>query len=69
MTAERVIIDLADRYGDGLDVVLMWARHSRRLWVDLTYQRSGRTARIEATPGNALDVFKHPFVYTRAVAR
>jgi hypothetical protein len=69
MTAQLVIVDLADRHGGGPDVVLMWARHSGRLWVDVTHQRSGRTARIKATPGNALDVFKHPFAYPRAVAR
>ena len=69
MTAECAIVDLADRHEEGLDVVLMWARQSGRLWVNVTHRRSGRTAQIEATPSNALDVFNHPFAHARAVAR
>jgi hypothetical protein len=34
-----------------------------RVWVDVTHRRSGRTAWIDATPANALDVFEHPFAY------
>jgi hypothetical protein len=59
----------ADRHGDGLDVVLMWARHSGRFWVTVTHRRSGRTAKIDATPTNALDVFTYPFANTRALTR
>jgi hypothetical protein len=29
----------------------------------VTHRRSGRTARINATATNALDVFHHPFAY------
>jgi hypothetical protein len=61
-------VDLADRHSDDLDVVLTWARPSGQLWVTITHRRSGRTARIDATAGNALDVFRHPFAYERAVA-
>lgn len=66
MSYERMIVDLADRHADGLDVVLVWARQTGRLWVTVTHQRSGRTARIDATPANALDVFRHPFAYGAA---
>jgi len=69
MSSERLIVDLADRHGDGLDVVLTWARRSGRFWVTVTHRRSGRTVKIEATPTNALDVFNHPFAHTRAGAR
>ena len=41
----------------------------RRFWVTLTHRRSGRTAKIDATPTKSLDVFNHPFANTRAVAR
>jgi hypothetical protein len=68
MTYESLIVDLADRHADGLDVVLVWARPTGRLWVRVAHRRSGRTARIDATPSNALDVFRHPFAYT-AVAQ
>jgi hypothetical protein len=63
MAHESRIVDLADRHGDGLDVVLVWARQTGRLWVTVTHRNSGRMARIEATPSNALDVFRHPFAY------
>ena len=62
------IVDLAERHSDDLDVVLLWARRSGRLWVRVTHRRSGRTARINATSTNALDVFHHPFAYVREAA-
>jgi hypothetical protein len=64
--SDQSIVDLADRHSDDLDVVLLWARGSGRLWVTVTHRRSGRTARINATAANALDVFRHPFAYERA---
>jgi hypothetical protein len=57
------IVELADRHSIDLDVVLIWERGSGRLWVAVTHRRSGRVARIDATPSNALDVFNHPFAY------
>jgi hypothetical protein len=63
MSCEGVIVDLADRHADGVDIVLVWARPTGRLWVTVTHCHSGRTARIHATPANALDVFRHPFAY------
>jgi hypothetical protein len=56
-------VELADRHSNDLDVVLMWGQRSGRLWVLVTHRRSGRTARINATATNALDVFHHPFAY------
>ena len=68
--AEHVaeVIDLAERHSPDLDVVLMWAKPSDRLWVVVTHCRSGRTARIDAPPRKALDVFNHPFAYARQAA-
>jgi hypothetical protein len=60
---EPAVVDLADRHSNDLDVVLLWARRSHRLWVEVTHRKSGRTARIDAAPDNALDVFHHPFAY------
>jgi hypothetical protein len=56
-------VELADRHSNDLDVVLMWGQRSGQLWVLVTHRRSGRTARINATATNALDVFHHPFAY------
>lgn len=68
MSPEPPIVDLADRQTQDLDVVLMWSRNSGRVWVTVTHRRSGRTARIDAAPANALDVFEHPFAYVRDAA-
>jgi hypothetical protein len=61
--APTPVVDLADRQTNDLDVVLLWAKRPDRFWVDVTHRRSGRTGRIDATAGNALDVFHHPFAY------
>jgi hypothetical protein len=63
MHSNSRIVDLADRHSNDLDVVLLWGRGTGRLWVNVTHRRSGRTARIDATPTNALVVFHHPFAY------
>ena len=68
MTSETQIVELADRRSDDVDVSLFWGRRSGRLWVDVTHRRTGRVARIAAAPGNALDVFNHPFAYAREAA-
>jgi hypothetical protein len=62
------IVDLAERHSDDLDVVLFWARRSGRVWVSVTHRRSGRTARIDATTANALEIFHHPFAYVPKAA-
>jgi len=66
MDATSQIVDLAERHSNDLDVVLLWARRSGRLWVVVTHRRTGRTARITASASNALDVFNHPFAYADA---
>jgi hypothetical protein len=62
-------VELADRHTNDVDVVLMWGQRSGQLWVLVTHRRSGRTARINATATNALDVFHHPFAYAGKGAR
>jgi len=64
-TTARETVDLANRQTSDLDVVLLWGRGSGLLWVNVTHRPTGRVARITATPSNALDVFNHPFAYTR----
>jgi hypothetical protein len=63
MDSASPIVELADRHSSDLDVVLLWGKGSGRLWVLVTHRGSGRTARINATPANALEVFHHPFAY------
>ena len=57
------VVALADRRSNDIDVVLLWARRTGRLWVNVTHRATGRIARIDATPANALDVFNHPFAH------
>jgi hypothetical protein len=59
-------IELARRGGDGLDVLLLWDRCSGRVWVDVSRVSSGRSFTVDASAGNALDVFYHPFAYRTA---
>jgi hypothetical protein len=65
MDTTPLVVDLADRHNDDLDVVLLWGRRTNRLWVDVTHRSLGRVARIDASAANALDVFHHPFAYVR----
>jgi len=57
------VVALADRRSNDIVVVLLWARRTGRLWVNVTHRATGRMARIDATPANALDVFHHPFAH------
>jgi hypothetical protein len=68
MLGSNEVVELADRHSSDLDVVLLWGRFSGQLWVNVTHRRSGRVARIDATPTNALDVFKHPLAYAGEAA-
>ncbi len=63
MHEDAAIVDLAERHSNDLDVVLMWARRTGRLWVVVTHRASGRRERIDASALNALDVFNHPLAY------
>jgi F0F1-type ATP synthase alpha subunit len=56
----------------GIRTISAWPCSGRgaraRFWVLLTHRQTGRTARINATLANALDVFHHPFAYERQAA-
>jgi len=65
MPSASPVVELADRHSNDVDVSLLWARRSGRLWVKVTSRHTGRTARIDVTPSSALDVFLHPFAHTR----
>jgi hypothetical protein len=68
MATKTPIVELADRHSGDLDVVLVWGRRTGRVWVNVTHRRSGRIARVDATPANALDVFHHPLAYASRAA-
>ena len=56
-------IDLADRAGDGIAVVRLWSRSTRRVKVRVTHLRSGRWGERDVPPADALVAFHHPFAY------
>jgi len=55
------VVALADRRTNDPDVVLLWARATGRPCGGLTHRQTVHTARIDAKPVNAPDVFQHPF--------
>jgi hypothetical protein len=64
----EVVVDLAERHSNDLDVILWWDRGSGRLWVCATDRLTDRTDLIGASAENALEVFNHPFAYRAEAA-
>jgi hypothetical protein len=55
--------ELAQREGDGLEVLLMWDEITGELEVSVTDERTGVAFSLPAARDKALDVFHHPFSY------
>jgi hypothetical protein len=55
--------ELAHRLDNGLDVALLWSRHTGRLIVTVTDLRTDEQFSLDAPSHRALDVFHHPFAY------
>src|SRR3954469_13006665 len=68
MSTNGRIVELADRHSIDHEVVLLWARRSGRLWVDVSDRGASHIVSIDATAANAMDVFHHPFLYAREAA-
>ena len=56
-------VELDSRTGGGLEVLLLWAPTTGRLWVVVLDLPTGEFFMVDARPDNALDVFHHPFAY------
>ena len=66
-TLERETLrELDHRVGDGFEVTLLWAEDNGSLKVVVNDWRTDEQFEVEATPDNALEVFKHPFAYRSA---
>ena len=60
-------VELADRRGDGLEIVLLWRAQDDRLEVVVADARTGASFTLAAGDGReALDAFYHPFAYAAA---
>ena len=62
-------IELAQRFGDGLDVTLVWYPEPNQVGVRVTDARSGESFELRVDPASALDAFEHPFAYSSRPAR
>lgn len=66
MNATQQVEELARRSAHGIDVSLLWDRAIGDLTVSVHDARTGDYFELPAHPGNALDVFNHPFAYADA---
>jgi hypothetical protein len=63
MQRSATYTELARRTGDSVAVSLLWRREDNRLKVSVSDSSTDRRFELDAHPGNALDVFYHPFAY------
>jgi hypothetical protein len=57
------LIELAARRNDGIEVRLLWKRHTRVVVLEVSDDASGRTREMQVPDGRALEAFEHPFSY------
>jgi hypothetical protein len=55
--------ELAHRATDGLEVMLFWHEGTNELTVSVSDERTGAYFELAAEPGEALDVFYHPYAH------
>jgi hypothetical protein len=55
--------ELDYRENDGIAVTLWWHSGSNTLSVSVHDWRTGDWFELDAAPGNAMDVFEHPYAY------
>jgi hypothetical protein len=55
--------ELAYGVNDGVEVKLLWNQMTDDVTVTVSDQRSGTYFQLDAPPGEALDVFNHPYAY------
>jgi hypothetical protein len=64
ITLEPTIRELDHRYGDGIDVRLLWDSRTDRVSVAVEDQRSGEAFVLEVPGTDAREAFAHPYAYT-----
>ena len=55
--------ELDHRLSNGIDVSLLWDERDNSVMVSVVDIRSGRSFDLEASPDNALEVFRHPYAH------
>jgi hypothetical protein len=66
-TTEHPLRELAHRANDGVEVLLFWNEATNDLTVSVSDERSGAYFELAADPGEALDVFYHPYAHAAFV--
>ncbi len=57
--------ELDRRSAHGIDVALLWNPHTRLLFVAVEDEHESDSFRIQVDAADALDAFRHPYVYAR----
>lgn len=57
--------ELDNRVTDNLDVTLWWDPVAEQVYVEVTDLKSDTSESAPVDPGDALDAFRHPFLYLR----
>jgi hypothetical protein len=60
---EMTLKELDFRAGDGIEVSLLWSPESGQLAVVVVDEAGGEEFALEVEPGEAMDVFRHPYAY------
>jgi hypothetical protein len=64
LTWDETATDLDYRFGNGVEVALLWTQETGRVAVAVHDESLGERFEIEVLPGeNPLDVFYHPYTY------
>lgn len=66
MTGPTHIDELANRESAGIQVSLFWSREDNTLSVVVRDSWTNEEFSLAAAPGEAMDVFRHPFAYAAA---
>ena len=58
--------ELDYRENDGIEVSLLWSRIDNSLTVRVVDTKTDEKFRLAVRPDQAIDAFRHPFVYAQA---
>jgi hypothetical protein len=57
------LIELAERSNDGIEVRLLWRRGADEVVLVVSDDRTGASFGVDVPGNQALDAFRHPFLY------
>jgi hypothetical protein len=64
-TTTMAIRELDRRYGDGIEVRLLWNPHTDEVTVAVEDERSGEAFVLDVPGCDALEAFTHPYAYAQ----